>query len=290
MAGKLFLVGTPIGNLGDFSPRAAQTLRDVDFIAAEDTRVTRGLLTHFDIHKQLVSYYEHNSAHAGENIIGRLLSGESCALVTDAGMPAISDPGGALVTLCGDQGIEVFAVPGACALTCAVALSPLYHGRFCFEGFLSTARKARREHLQSLVGERRAMVFYEAPHKLVNTLGDLLGALGNRRVTICREITKFYEQTLNTTLLEALDYFALTPPRGEFALVVEGAAAPSEPDLDKAVRHARTLIEQGMSVRDASREAAQSEGLSRRELYEALNRLPNEDSARQDGARADEEP
>ncbi len=269
MSGKLYLVGTPIGNLGDISPRALETLRSADFIAAEDTRVTRGLLTHFDIHRPLVSYYEHNAAHSGETIVRRLLAGESCALVTDAGMPSVSDPGGSLVELCAQAGVTVEAVPGPSALTCALALSALPVGRFCFEGFLSTARKSRREHLRELRDERRTMVFFEAPHKLQNTLGDLLLELGDRRITVCRELTKLYEQTIHTTLKQALEYFAQTPPRGEFVLIVEGAPKPEGGSLEDALTRAREYVASGDSVRDAARKA-QTDGVSRREIYEAL--------------------
>lgn len=272
MSGKLYLVGTPIGNLGDISARALETLRNADFIAAEDTRVTRGLMTHFDIRRPLVSYYEHNAAHSGETIVARLLAGESCALVTDAGMPAVSDPGSSLVELCAEAGVPVEAVPGPSALTCSLALSVLPVGRFCFEGFLSTARKSRREHLEELRSERRTMVFFEAPHKLQNTLGDLLLTLGNRRITVCRELTKLYEQVLHTTLKDALDYFADTPPRGEFVLLVEGAPKAEGGGLEEAVDRAREYVAMGDSVRDAARKA-QTAGVSRRDIYEALLRM-----------------
>ena len=235
VSGKLYMVGTPIGNLGDITVRAIDTLKSVDFIAAEDTRVTRGLMTHFDIRKPLVSYYEHNAAHSGEAIISRLLSGESCALVADAGMPAVSDPGGSLVQLCADAGVKVEAVPGPSALTCAMALSVLPVGRFCFEGFLSTAKKSRRKHLEGIKSECRTMVFFEAPHKLKNTLGDLLLTLGDRRITVCRELTKLHEQVLHTTLKDALDYFAETPPRGEFVLLVEGASQPENDGFEDEI-------------------------------------------------------
>ena len=191
MSGKLFLVGTPIGNLGDLSPRGEQALRDADFIAAEDTRVTMKLLNHFDIRKPLVSYFEHNKYASGAKILERIIAGENCALVTDAGMPAISDPGEELVRMCAESGVEVLVVPGPAALVSAVALSALPSGRFCFEGFLSTANKSRREHLESLRGEKRTMIFYEAPHKLMRTLEDMKATFGaDRRIALCRELTK----------------------------------------------------------------------------------------------------
>lgn len=214
MSGKLFLVGTPIGNLGDLSPRGEQALRDADFIAAEDTRVTMKLLNHFDIRKPLVSYFEHNKYASGAKILERIIAGENCALVTDAGMPAISDPGEELVRMCADSGVEVLVVPGPAALVSAVALSALPSGRFCFEGFLSTANKSRREHLESLRGEKRTMIFYEAPHKLMRTLEDMKATFGaDRRIALCRELTKLHEQTIRTTLGEAVEYFPQRRPR-----------------------------------------------------------------------------
>ena len=226
MSGKLYLVGTPIGNLGDISPRCAETLAEVDFIAAEDTRVSRKLLNHLDIHKSLVSYYEHNSRESGRRIVDRLLAGESCALVTDAGMPAISDPGEDLVRLCAEAGVEVLAVPGPTAALTALALSGLPTGRFTFEGFLSVTRKVRMEHLASLRGERRTMIFYEAPHKLLQTLGDLCGVFGEeRQVALCREMTKLHEEVIRCTLGEARARFTESEPRGEFVVVVAGNPA-----------------------------------------------------------------
>ena len=214
MSGKLYLVGTPIGNLGDLSPRGEQALRDADFIAAEDTRVTMKLLNHFDIRKPLVSYFEHNKYASGAKILERIIAGENCALVTDAGMPAISDPGEELVRMCAESGVEVLVVPGPAALVSAVALSALPSGRFCFEGFLSTANKSRREHLESLRGEKRTMIFYEAPHKLMRTLEDMKATFGaDRRIALCRELTKLHEQTIRTTLGEAVEYFPQRRPR-----------------------------------------------------------------------------
>lgn len=229
MSGTLYLVGTPIGNLGDLSPRAAETLAAADFIAAEDTRVTLKILNHLGLKKPLVSYYEHNRAESGPRILARLLGGESCALVTDAGMPAISDPGEDLVRLCHENGVKVAAVPGPSAVVTALALSGLPTGRFTFEGFLSTANRNRREHLESLRGETRTMVFYEAPHKLLATLNDLRDAFGGeRRLSVARELTKLHEETSVTTLADAAAYYAGHPPKGEFVLVVEGAPLPEK--------------------------------------------------------------
>lgn len=238
MSGKLYLVGTPIGNLGDLSPRARRTLEEADFIAAEDTRVTLKLLNHFGISKPLVSYYQHNKERSGERILERILAGENCALVTDAGMPAVSDPGEDLAVACAESGVEVTAVPGPCAAVTALALSALPAGRFCFEGFLSTSKKSREEHLESLRGEGRTMIFYEAPHKLQKTLADLAAAFGGeRRISLCRELTKLHEEVVRTTLAEAVTLYADEPPRGEFVLVVEGAPEQTEelPTADAAL-------------------------------------------------------
>ena len=271
MSGKLYLVGTPIGNLGNLSPRAMQTLRDADFIAAEDTRVTMKLLNHFDIRKPLVSYFEHNKYASGAKILERILAGESCALVTDAGMPAISDPGEELVRLCAEGGVEVLVVRGPAALVSAVALSALPSGRFCFEGFLSTSNKSRREHLEGLRGEKRTMIFYEAPHKLMRTLEDMKNAFGaDRRITLCRELTKIHEQTIRTTLGEAVEYFTATPPKGEFVLVIDGAP---EQELELTLDDALALVEryraEGLSRRAACKKAAAETGLSSKALYDA---------------------
>ena len=269
MSGKLYLVGTPIGNLGDLSPRAQDVLREVDFIAAEDTRVTMKLLNHFEIRKPLVSYFEHNKYASGGKILDRMLAGESCALVTDAGMPAISDPGEQLVALCAESGVEVVVVPGPSAVVSALALSALPTGRFCFEGFLSTANKSRREHLESLKTERRTMIFYEAPHKLLRTLEDMVSTFGaNRRVAVCRELTKVHEQTMRLTLGEALEYFKAVPPKGEFVLVIDGA--PEEKaalTVSDALALVEEYIAEGMTRREACKRAAAESGLSSKELY-----------------------
>ena len=272
MSGKLYLVGTPIGNLGDISPRCAETLAEVDFIAAEDTRVSRKLLNHLDIHKSLVSYYEHNSRESGRRIVDRLLAGESCALVTDAGMPAISDPGEDLVRLCAEAGVEVLAVPGPTAALTALALSGLPTGRFTFEGFLSVTRKVRMEHLASLRGERRTMIFYEAPHKLLQTLGDLCGVFGEeRQVALCREMTKLHEEVIRCTLGEARARFTESEPRGEFVLVVAGAPEEEKADDGEgALARALELASSGLSARDAVRQASEEYAVSRSALYRAF--------------------
>ena len=270
MPGKLTLVGTPIGNLGDISPRALRALEEADFIAAEDTRVTLRLLNHFGIKKPLISYFEHNKYQSGDRILERIISGESCALVTDAGMPAVSDPGEELVALCARAGVEVTAVPGPSAVVTAVALSALPAGRFTFEGFLSTSGRSRQAHLDSLRDERRAMVFYEAPHKLARTLADLAAALGGERpVSICRELTKLHEEVIRTTLGEAAERFSAEPPRGEFVLVVAGAPEDSSPrlDEDEALELVRRYRESGLSLKDAAKKAAAESGWSRNELY-----------------------
>ena len=271
MSGILYLVATPIGNLSDFSPRAKQTLSEVDFIAAEDTRVSLKLLNHFDIRKPLVSYHEHNMAASGEKILARLLGGESCALVTDAGMPAISDPGEALVRLCAQHGVTVSPVPGPCASVTALAASGLPTQRFCFEGFLSTAKRSRTEHLESLKNETRTMVFHEAPHKLTRTLKDMLELWGDRDIALCRELTKLHEQFIRCKLSEALAIYEQTPPKGEFVLVIAGAEKTEEPqaDIETALALVSELREGGMKLKDACRVAAEQHGFSKNELYQA---------------------
>lgn len=280
MAGTLYLVPTPIGNLGDISPRAKKTLAEADFIAAEDTRVSLKLLNHLELKKPLVSYYEHNKNECGPRIVERLLAGESCALVTDAGSPAISDPGEDLVALCAKAGICVCAIPGPCAAVTALSVSGLPTGRFCFEGFLSTNKKSRREHLDSLKSERRTMIFYEAPHKLQNTLKDLTGAFGpERRISLCRELTKLHEQILRMTLGEALAYYTENDPRGEYVLILEGAAEASEEalTLEDAVSLALERIASGASKKDAVREVSRETGFPKNALYDAVLRMQNAD-------------
>ena len=280
MAGTLYLVPTPIGNLGDISPRAKKTLAVADFIAAEDTRVSLKLLNHLELKKPLVSYYEHNKNESGPRIVERLLAGESCALVTDAGSPAISDPGEDLVALCARAGVCVCAIPGPCAAVTALSVSGLPTGRFCFEGFLSTNKKSRREHLDSLKSERRTMIFYEAPHKLQNTLKDLTDAFGpERRISLCRELTKLHEQILRMTLGEALAYYTENDPRGEYVLVLEGAAETSEEalTLEDAVSLALERIASGASKKDAVREVSRETGFPKNALYDAVLRMQNAD-------------
>ena len=273
MSGKLYLVATPIGNLGDLSPRAAETLRQCDFIAAEDTRVTLKLLNHFDIKKPLVSYYEHNRASSGEKILARILSGETCALVTDAGMPAVSDPGEDLVRICAAAGVEILIVPGACAAVSALALSGLPTGRFTFEGFLSTAKKSRSDHLDTLRDERRTMIFLEAPHKLRATLSDMADAFGGgRRVSISRELTKIHEETMRLTLAEAVSHFEATPPKGEFVIVVEGAPESSPAagaGLPEALAAVSRYRDSGLSLKDAAKRASEESGISKKTIYDA---------------------
>lgn len=272
MSGTLYLVATPIGNLGDFSPRAVETLQSVDFIAAEDTRVSVKLLNHFEIKKPLVSYHAHNHVSAGQAILERLLGGESCALVTDAGTPAISDPGEELVRLCAQHDVEVLSIPGCCAAVNALAVSGLPTGRFTFEGFLTINRKSRREHLESLKTEERTMIFHEAPHKLRTTLADLRDTFGpDRQIALCRELTKLHEQTRRCTLAEAVDYYAENEPKGEFVLVVAGAEKQEETtlSLEEAVDLVLERKAQGMRLKDAVRDVAADTGLSKNELYAA---------------------
>lgn len=273
MFGTLYVTGTPIGNLSDLSPRAAQTLCEVDFIAAEDTRVTLRLLNHLGIKKPMISYYEHNRRARGELICARLEQGESCAIVTDAGMPCISDPGEDLIRLCAERGIPVAVVPGPSALIAALAVSGLSTGRFTFEGFLSVNKKSRSEHLDSLLHERRTMIFYEAPHKLPATLRDFYAAFGDRRLSIMRELTKVHEEVIRTTTREAAQRYADGSVRGEIVLVLEGAAEETnEPEmtLEAAVALARQLTEKGKKATDAAKEAAALTGFKKNEIYKEL--------------------
>ena len=269
----LYLVPTPIGNLSDISDRCRETLQSVDFIAAEDTRVTLRLLNHMGIKKPLVSYYEHNKEVSGPKIVERLLAGESCALVTDAGSPAISDPGEDLVRLCAEAGVTVTAIPGPCAAITALSISALPTGRFTFEGFLSTAKKSRFAHLDSLRAEQRTMIFYEAPHKLTGTLADLRQVFGGtRRICLCRELTKLHEEALRMTLDEAVAYYESQVPRGEYVLIVEGARESAEPAVtqDDAVARVQALITQGYSKKDAVRQVAAETGFPKNALYDAV--------------------
>ena len=272
MSGTLYVVGTPIGNLGDWSPRAVETLERCDFIAAEDTRVTLKLLNHFGIKKPMVSYYEHNRHARGSEIVARILAGENCAIVTDAGMPAISDPGEDLVRLCLDSGICVSAVPGPVAFAAALAISGMPSGRFTFEGFLSVSRRSRNAHLQSLQNETRTMLFYEAPHKLVATLRDMLNVFGERDIAIVREITKLHEETIRTTFSEALERYAQTPPKGEIVLIVSGAPQQEAPQAspEDAYAEAAALMEGGLSASDAAKQAAKTFGFKKGDIYKFL--------------------
>ena len=272
MAGMLYLVPTPIGNLGDISERCRRTLEEADFIAAEDTRVSLKLLNYLGIKKSLVSYYEHNKAFKGNVILDRILAGETCALVSDAGSPAISDPGEDLVRLCAENGITVTAIPGPCAVITALSISGLPTGRFCFEGFLSTAKKSRKEHLESLVDETRTMIFYEAPHKLVSTLQDLAEFFGaERKISLCRELTKLHEEVVRTTLGEAITKYTENAPKGEFVLVVDGAA-PTEkevPTAEDAGAMVARLMGEGLSRKDAIKQTAKALDLPKNVVYDA---------------------
>ena len=275
MAGMLYLVPTPIGNLGDISKRCKETLEQADFIAAEDTRVTLKLLNHLGIKKSLVSYYEHNKAAKGNVILDRILAGETCALVSDAGSPAISDPGEDLVKQCADAGVTVCAIPGPCAVITALSISGQSTGRFCFEGFLSTAKKSRREHLEALTRETRTMVFYEAPHKLMSTLEDMAAVFGPERpISLCRELTKLHEEVIRTTLGGAIEHYATQPPKGEFVLVLAGAPEITKEKAtpeDAAARVAE-LVAQGTSRKDAIKQTAQELDLPKNVVYDAALR------------------
>ena len=269
MAGTLYLVGTPIGNLSDMSPRGLDTLRQVDFIAAEDTRVTLKLLNRFEIKKPLICYFEHNRAEMGEKLLSCLLCGESCALVTDAGMPAISDPGEDIVRQCAAHGVTVVAIPGPSACVTALAMSGLPTQRFCFEGFLSTNNKSRREHLEELKAEKRTMIFYEAPHKLMRTLSDFLESFGDRDIALCREMTKMHEEVIRTSLSGAIEHFSATPPKGEFVLVLRGKAEEEAPEMtpEQALGIVERYREAGCSLKEACKKAAAETGFSKNELY-----------------------
>lgn len=272
MAGMLYLVPTPIGNLGDISTRCRETLEQADFIAAEDTRVSLKLLNHLGIKKSLVSYYEHNKASKGSVIVERILAGETCALVSDAGSPAISDPGEDLVKQCAAAGITVCAIPGPCAVITALSISGQSTGRFCFEGFLSTSKKSRREHLESLIGENRTMIFYEAPHKLLGTLEDMAAVFGaDRSISLCRELTKLHEEVVRTTLGAAIEKYTENAPKGEFVLVVAGAplVEKEKANAEDAAQRVRQLMEEGLSRKDAVKQTAKELDLPKNVVYDA---------------------
>lgn len=273
MSGKLFVVGTPIGNLGDITYRAVETLKTVDFICAEDTRVTVKLLNHYEIKKPLVSYHEHSARQVSENIVSRILSGESCAVVSDAGMPCISDPGEDLVRRCIENEIPIEVVPGPTAMASAVAISGLSTSRFAFEGFLSVTKKQRYAHLQSVSKDPHTLIFYEAPHKLVSTLNDMLEYLGDRKISLCRELTKIYEEVIRTTVSGAIEYYKDKTPKGEYALIIEGyneEAALEEITIEEAAEQAQKLISEGMKAVDACKETAKATGFKKSDIYSRL--------------------
>lgn len=273
MAGKLYVVGTPIGNLSDMTYRAVETLKAVDFIASEDTRVSAKLMNHFDIQKSLISYHEHNAKTSGDSILSRLIAGESCAIITDAGMPCISDPGEDLVKLCAENDIAVLVVPGPSAVVSALAISGLNTSRFSFQGFLSTTKKNRYEHLASVASNTETLIFYEAPHKLLNTLTDMLKFFGDRRISLCRELTKIHETVMRTTLSQAVEFYNLNAPRGEFVLVIEGIDICENTEgetIEIAMESVNALIEKGMKPVDACKQMAKSTSFSKGELYTKL--------------------
>ena len=272
--GVLYLVATPIGNLSDISERALKVLNSVDFIAAEDTRNTGKLLAYFGISKPMVSYFEHNKRERGEVIAARLKNGESCALVTDAGTPAISDPGEDLVRLCSEMNITVTSIPGCCAVINALALSALPTGRFCFEGFLSTNRNERTERLNELKNDTRTTIFYEAPHKLIKTLNDIFAIFGSRKIALCRELTKINEEIIRTTLEGAIAYYEENAPRGEYVLVVEGCTHRSDDAFWKNMsveEHVDFYVNQGMKKMDAIKSVAKDRDVSKSEIYKIVN-------------------
>ena len=271
--GTLYLVATPIGNLGDLSERAIKVLSEADFIAAEDTRNSMRLLTHLGISKPMISYFEHNKRERGEQIVERLQGGETCALITDAGTPAISDPGEDIVALCAKSGVPVSSIPGPCAAIVALTLSGLPTGRFCFEGFLPVDKQERRRRLERLTSEDRTMIFHEAPHKLKNTLDDLAAAFGNdRRISLCRELTKLNEEAMRVTLGEAIEYYKENSPRGEYVLVVEGRSEAINADWSETdiVAHVENYIASGMSKMDAIKAVARDRGVPKSVIYKEV--------------------
>ena len=276
--GTLYLVSTPIGNMADLSSRALKILSTVDFIAAEDTRNSGLMLSRLNIQKPMVSYHEHNRRERGPYIAERLKSGEACALITDAGTPAISDPGEDLVKLCAAEGIPVTAVPGCCAAVTALALSGLSTRRFAFEGFLPASGAERGERLKELKSETRTIILYEAPHRLRETLSDLADALGDRNVALCRELTKLNEEILRTTVCAAVEIYREREPRGEYVLVVEGVTLAEErADYPEDIAaHVALLEESGLSRMDAVKQAARARGLKKNDVYNALLRRDEE--------------
>ncbi|MEE1125728.1 MAG: 16S rRNA (cytidine(1402)-2'-O)-methyltransferase [Acutalibacteraceae bacterium] len=274
MSGTLYVVGTPIGNLGDISPRALSTLEEVDFIAAEDTRVTLKLLNHFGIKKPMVSYFEHNKHERGEIICQRILNGENCAIVTDAGMPCISDPGEMLIKQCIEYNIATQVVPGPSAVISALAISGLPTGRFTFEGFLSVNKKSRKEHLNEVKNEKRTMIFYEAPHKLNATLKDMLDCFGDRKISIVRELTKIHEEVISTTLQKAVEDYKEAPLKGEIVLIIEGATIEENTEeytLDDAVKMAVAMAEnEDISISEATKRTAKLTGIKKGNIYKAI--------------------
>lgn len=272
MSGKLYVTGTPIGNLNDFSPRAVETLKSVDFIAAEDTRVTLKLLNHFDIKKPMVSYHEHNLRERGEMIINRILLGENCAIVSDAGMPCVSDPGEDLVRLAAEKGVPTVVIPGPSAVISALCISGLKTSRFAFEGFLSTSKQNRKTHLESIKDDPHTLIFYEAPHKLLNTLKDMEKTFGNRRIAIARELTKIHEEVIRTTLKDAIAFYEEKTPKGEFVLIIEGVEAPKQTEisLEDAIKEAKDLVENGERPTDASKKIAAKYNFKKSEIYSGL--------------------
>ena len=279
--GTIYIVGTPIGNLSDFSPRAVQTLREVDFIAAEDTRVTLKLLNYFDIKKPLVSYHEHNLRERGEAIIERVQNGENVAVVSDAGMPCISAA----------AGIRTVVIPGPSAAVSALCISGLVTSRFSFEGFLSTNRKNRREHLYSLQEDTHTLIFYEAPHKLLDTLKDMAAVFGEeRRVSLCREMTKIHEEVFRTDFRGAIEHYTEVTPKGEFVLIVEGASPkkPPEMTLEDAVAEAKALTEEGLRATDAAKQVSAHSQFKKSEIYSALVALLSRASASESASEPDE--
>lgn len=270
---KLYVVGTPIGNLGDLSTRAAKILSEVDFIAAEDTRVSVKLLNYLQIKKPMISYYEHNIRGRGEEIISRILAGENCAIITDAGMPCISDPGEDLVFLCHERGVCMEVVPGPSAVISALAISGVSTKRFSFQGFLSTAKKNRYAHLEEISKNKETLIFYEAPHKLLSTLKDMSTYLGDRRISLCRELTKIHEQVFLTTLEQAVAHYSENTPKGEFVLVIEGYVPPQisqEISLEQAVQMALDLSENGLPLTKACKQVAVECGYKKSEIYNLI--------------------